>query len=144
MDYYALSDENIAAELGHRISRLRQRRGYSSESLAEAIGIEPEAIALLEKGKCDLTTLVAVMRELRAFGQLERFLKETRIRALELSNTEFPSAGTVLYRRRKADFKATKASSERVVNPRRKSDFTRDGEEKAVLKQARNPDISAH
>ncbi len=123
MDYYSLPDEKIAAELGHRINRLRQRRGYSSESLAEAIGIEPEAVALMEKGKCDLSMFIAVLRELRAFGQLERFLKETRVRALELSDTEAPSEGTVMFRRRKSDFKAIKPGSESVINPKRKSDF---------------------
>ena len=120
---YLLPDEKIAAELGHRISRLRQRRGYSSESLAKAIGVEAEAVALLEKGKCDLNMFIAVLRELRAFGQLERFLKETRVRALELSDAGTPSEGTVMYRRRKADFKAIKASTEPVVNPKRRSDF---------------------
>ncbi len=132
MDFYLLSDEKIAAELGERISKLRQRRGYSKDSLAEAVGVEPKAIALLEKGKCDLYVFVAVLRELRAFGQLERFLKEARVNALELNDTEFPSEGTVMYRRRKADFKIYRATTELVLYPKRKSDFAKDEADSAL------------
>ena len=142
MDYYSLTDEKIAAELGRRIYRLRQRRGYSSESLADAIGVDPVAIELLEKGKCDLYLFIAVLRELRAFGQLEKFLKEARVRALELNDGEFSADGTVMYRRRKADFKTFKAEPELVMNPKRKSDFTRDTDEKKPTKPGRNPDSS--
>ena len=86
---------------------------------------------------------VAVLRELRAFGQLERFLKEAQVRALELNDTEFPLEGTVMYRRRKADFKALKAKTELVINPKRRSDFTNDADDTAAKKTSRNPDISA-
>ena len=141
MDYYSLSDEKIAAELGQRICRLRQRRGYSRESLAEAMGVGADAVALLEKGKCDLFMFVAALRELRAFGQLERFLKEARVRALELNDPELPSEGTVMYRRRRADFKALKASNDLVAHPKRKSDFKKDADEKVVKKNSRQPDL---
>ena len=142
MDYYSISDEKIAAELGQRVSRLRQRRGYSRESLAEAINVDPAAIALLEKGRCDLYLLISVMRELRAFSQLERFLKETRVRALELNDLEFSTTeGTVTYRRRKADFKPLRANNELVINPKRKSDFKIADEETALKKASRGPDI---
>ncbi|MES2625720.1 MAG: hypothetical protein V4628_10605 [Pseudomonadota bacterium] len=141
MDYYSLSDEKIAAELGQRICRLRQRRGYSRESLAHAINVAPEAIVLLEKGKCDLFLFVNVLRELRAFGQLERFLKESRVRALELNDSESPSEGTVMYRRRRADFKTLKANTELVINPKRRTDFSNDDEETVAKKVVRNPDI---
>lgn len=137
MDFYSLSDEKIAAELGSRIRRLRQRRGYSKESLAAAVGVDVAAVALLEKGKCDLCVFVAVLRELRAFGQLERFLKEARVNALELNDTETPSEGTVMYRRRKADFKIYKATTELVLHPKRRSDFPKDVEVEAekIIKQ---------
>jgi transcriptional regulator with XRE-family HTH domain len=142
MDYYSITDEKIAAELGQRICRLRQRRGYSEEDLAEAIGVDPVAITLLEKGKCDLYLFVAVLRELRAFGQLERFLKETRVRALELNDPTFPTEGTVMYRRRKADFKTLKTKSDSVTNPKRRTDFTKQVGDKAEKKTSRNTDIS--
>src|SRR5687768_12358103 len=143
MDYYALSNEKIAAELGQRVSRLRQRRGYSRESLAEAMSVDPVAVALLEKGKCDFLLFIAVLRELRAFGQLERFLKEARVRALELNDPESVAVRNVMYRRREADFKALKASGKKVADPKRKSDFAKkDGEEKHAKKTSRKPDIS--
>jgi len=142
MDYYSISDEKIAAELGQRIHRLRQRRGYSGQDLAAAIGVEPTAISSLEKGKCDLSLFVAVLRELRAFGQLERFLKETRVKALELNDPTFPTEGTVMYRRRKADFKALRPSSDSVTYPKRKTDFKKPAGDPAEKKNGRNPEVS--
>jgi transcriptional regulator with XRE-family HTH domain len=143
MDYYSLSNEKIAAELGQRVSRLRQRRGYSRESLAEAISVDPIAVTLLEKGKCDLHLFIAVLRELRAFGQLERFLKEARVNALELNDSEMPSEGTVMYRRRKADFKTFRATPELVLHPKRKSDFKKDDTDKVAKKPGSKPVVAA-
>jgi transcriptional regulator with XRE-family HTH domain len=142
MDFYSLSDAKIAAELGQRIWRLRQRRGYSKESLALAVGVDATAIALLEKGKCDLFLFVAVLRELRAFGQLERFLKESRVKALELTDPELPSEGTVMYRRRRADFKVYRATTELVSNPKRSSDFPKAEAENVSTKADRKSDFS--
>lgn len=142
MDYYSISDEKIAAELGDRVHRLRQRRGYSGKDLAEAIGVDPSAITLLEKGKCDLALFVAVLRELRAFGQLERFLKETRIRALELNDPTFPTEGTVMYRRRKTDFHALRSGSSSATNLKRDTDPKKQASDNVEKRTKPNPEIT--
>lgn len=100
MEYYALSDEDITSELGRRLQRLRQRRGYSKQLLADATGYSAKELSRLEEGNGTLATLVAVLRYLGAFDQLEQFLVEPQVRALELRDPRQPSAGTVIARRR--------------------------------------------
>jgi transcriptional regulator with XRE-family HTH domain len=122
MDYYALADEKIATELGLRLKRLRERRGYSKQALAEAIGQPAKIITALEKGRGTMAIFIAVLRQLRAFDQFDRFLMETRVKALELADPRLPSEGTVMYRRRKADFSPRVEADAGMDQARRKSD----------------------
>ncbi len=99
MDYYAYSDDDIAAELGHRLRLLRERRGYSKQILADAVGQPPAVITALEKGRGSLALLIAALRQLGGLDQLERFLVESPLRALELKDPRLPTGGTVMSRR---------------------------------------------
>jgi transcriptional regulator with XRE-family HTH domain len=99
MDYYALIDDDIANELGNRLRRLRERRGYSKQILADAVGQPASLITALEKGRGSIALLIAALRQLGALDQLERFLVEAPRRALELRDTRVPSDGTVMARR---------------------------------------------
>jgi transcriptional regulator with XRE-family HTH domain len=99
MDYYALIDDDIANELGNRLRLLRERRGYSKQILADAVGQPASVITALEKGRGSLALLIAALRQLGALDQLERFLLESPLRALELKDTRMPTAGTVMSRR---------------------------------------------
>lgn len=99
MEYYALSDDDITSELGRRLQRLRQRRGYSKQLLADATGYSAKVLTQLEEGNGNLATLVAVLRYLGAFDQLDQFLIESQVRALELRDPRQPSDGTVIARR---------------------------------------------
>lgn len=99
MEYYALSDEDITGELGRRLQRLRQRRGYSKQMLVDATGLSSKEITQLEDGNGTLAGLVALLRYLGAFDQLDQFLVEQQVRALELRDRRQPSAGTVMSRR---------------------------------------------
>jgi transcriptional regulator with XRE-family HTH domain len=100
VEYYALSDEDITAELGRRLQRLRERRGYSKQMLADATGYSTKVLTHLEdEGEGSLIALVAVLRYLGAFDQIEHFLVETGVRPLELSDPRMPTEGTVMSRR---------------------------------------------
>ena len=99
MEYYALSDEDITGELGRRVQRLRQRRGYSKQMLADATGYSARTITLLEDGDASLAVLVAVLRYLGAFDQIEHFLVEPSAKPLELKDPRIPTEGTVMSRR---------------------------------------------
>jgi len=46
---------NIKKQLGLKIKRLRQAKGYSQERFAEAIGIAPRTLCFIETGKNFLT-----------------------------------------------------------------------------------------
>jgi hypothetical protein len=99
MDYYALTDDKITAELGLRLQRLRERRGYSKGMLAAAIGEPARVITSLEEGHGTLTCLVSVLRYLGGFDQLDYFMVEPGFKALELTDPRAPTAGTVMSRR---------------------------------------------
>lgn len=123
MNYYAVSDEKIAAELGQRFRHLRQRRGYSKQELADAMDWQLDTITALEKGNGDLMQFIALLRKLGAFHQLDRFLTDARVRSLEMNDPRVPTQGTVMYRRRKHDFKPGSEKSEQVAIPKRLSDM---------------------
>ena len=99
MEYYALSDEDITSELGRRVQRLRQRRGYSKQMLADATGYSCKVISMLEDGNSSLAVLIAVLRYLGAFDQIEHFLVEPPTKPLELRDPRVPTDGTVIARR---------------------------------------------
>jgi DNA-binding XRE family transcriptional regulator len=99
VEYYALSDEDITSELGRRLQRLRQRRGYSKQMLADATGYSAKVITQLEDGDGSLAALVAVLRYLGAFDQIAHFLIEAPVNALEMRDARLPTAGTVMSRR---------------------------------------------
>jgi putative transcriptional regulator len=99
VEYYALSDEDITSELGRRVQRLRQRRGYSKQMLADATGQSAKVLTQLEDGDGSLEVLVAVLRYLGAFDQIEHFLVEAPVKPHELNDPRRPTAGTVMSRR---------------------------------------------
>lgn len=99
MHYYALIDDDIANELGNRLRLLRERRGYSKLLLAGALGQPPTVVTALEKGRGSVALLIAALRHLGALDQLEHFLVESPVRALELRDPRVPTDGTVMFRR---------------------------------------------
>ncbi len=99
MDYYALIDDDIANEIGNRLRLLRERRGYSKLLLAEAVGQPPSCITALEKGRGSLALLISALRHLGALDQLEHFLVESPLKALELRDPRQPTEGTVMFSR---------------------------------------------
>ena len=77
MEFYTLSDKGIAQELGHRIKALRLRKNITQEQLAESATLSVNAIKSLESGRGKLSTLIAVLHELRALDQLENFIPDS-------------------------------------------------------------------
>lgn len=84
MDFYALSDKAIEAELGQRIKTLRLQRDITQQQLAEATTLSLNTIKALEAGRGKLATLIAVLRELEALEQLDNFIPEPTISPLQL------------------------------------------------------------
>jgi len=88
MDVYSLSDKGIAQELGHRIRALRLRKNITQQELAGAAMLSLNAIKSLESGRSKLSTLIAVLRELGALEQLDRFLPDTAISPMQLASMQ--------------------------------------------------------
>lgn len=85
MNYYALSDSAIEAEIGARLRALRLRRNITQQALADAAGLSVTAIKGIESGRGRLATLIAVLRELSALEQLEHFIPEITVSPLQLA-----------------------------------------------------------
>ena len=84
MDYYSLSDLEIAANIGNRLRSLRLRRNITQQALADATQLSLNTIKALEAGQGKLSTLIAVLRELNALDQLTLFIPEPTVSPLQL------------------------------------------------------------
>lgn len=85
MDLYALTDRRIAQELGDRIKALRLRKNITQQALADTTMLSLNTIKSLEFGKCKLSTLIAVLRELESLDHLNSFIPEVSISPVQLS-----------------------------------------------------------
>jgi transcriptional regulator with XRE-family HTH domain len=86
MDYYSMTDQGIAGEMGGRVRSLRLRRNLTQQQVSEATALSLNAIKALESGKAKLTTLIAVLRELGSLDELDRFIPEITVSPLQLAH----------------------------------------------------------
>lgn len=85
MDLYAITDQRIEQDLGNRIKALRLRKNITQQALAETTMLSLNTIKSLESGKGKLSTLIAVLRELKSLEHLNSFIPEVSISPLQLS-----------------------------------------------------------
>lgn len=85
MDFYSLSDDGVAEELGVRIKALRLRKNITQDKLAGAVMLSLNSIKSLESGRGKLSTLIAVLRELGVLEQLDSFIPEATVSPLQLA-----------------------------------------------------------
>jgi len=85
MNYYALSDKAIDAELGSRFKALRLRRNITQSELAASTVLSLNSIKSLELGRGKLSTIIAVLRELGELDQLENLIPKMMISPLQLA-----------------------------------------------------------
>lgn len=76
MNYNAMSNNAIAAELGNRLERLRLQHNLTQQALAMEIGITPKSYRQLVAGGGKLENMIAALRALNALEQLDSFLPE--------------------------------------------------------------------
>ena len=88
MDYYGLTDKQIAHILGARLRALRLRQNRSQSDVAKAAGLGERTLQILEEGKGKLENFVAVLRELQALDGLDAFLPEPQVSPLELAKRD--------------------------------------------------------
>jgi transcriptional regulator with XRE-family HTH domain len=76
MNYQAMSNTAIAAELGNRLENLRLERNMTQMALAEEIGITAKSYRQLIAGGGKLENMIAALRALNCLNQLDNFLPE--------------------------------------------------------------------
>jgi transcriptional regulator with XRE-family HTH domain len=85
MDLYACTDKVIEEEIGERIKSLRLRKNITQNELAKATALSLNVIKSLESGRGKISTLIAVLRELKSLDQLNNFIPEISISPLQLA-----------------------------------------------------------
>lgn len=83
MNYEAMTNKAVVAELGERLERLRLARNLTQQMLADEIGITAKSYRQLVAGGGKLENLIAALRALNALDQLDNFLPEPAPSPLE-------------------------------------------------------------
>lgn len=102
MDYYALTDTDIAELLGNRLRALRLRKNRTQGQLAERTALSVGTIQALESGRGKIENLVSVLRELGALDGIDAFLPEPQQSPLAMAREQ-----RATYRRQRASKRAT-------------------------------------
>lgn len=84
MNLYEMTDAAIAEEIGYRIRQLRLRNNIPLELLHERTLIAINTLKALESGKGKLTTMIAVLRELKALDGINNFIAPVEISPIQL------------------------------------------------------------
>lgn len=84
MNYDAMSDKAIAEALGERFRSWRLRLNMTQQQLADATALSLNVIKSLESGKGKLSSIIAVLRELRMLDELDSFIREPGVSPLQL------------------------------------------------------------
>lgn len=85
MNYYAMTDGAIQKEIGMRFKRLRLEKNITQAELANRTLLSTTAIKSLEKGKANLSTLIAALRELKALENIDVLIPDPGISPIMLA-----------------------------------------------------------
>jgi transcriptional regulator with XRE-family HTH domain len=114
MQYKAMTNSGIAAELGERLERLRLEQNMTQKMLADEIGITAKSYRQLVAGSGKLENMIAALRALDALEQLDNFLPAKPPSPLE----QLKLRGKQRQRARTTPYKATtRRSHEGVEEP---------------------------
>ena len=86
MNFEAMSDKAVLAELGRRVQIQRLNLNLAQTELADKAGISRRALQNLESGRvCTLALLIRVLRALGRWDTLDGFLPEPGPSPLQLA-----------------------------------------------------------
>ncbi len=88
MNYYAMTDDAIAAEIGRRIENRRLENNLSQAVVAEEVGISEMTYRNAVKGKAKLSVLIGILRSIGELDQLDSFLPERPFSPVERMKLE--------------------------------------------------------
>jgi transcriptional regulator with XRE-family HTH domain len=101
MNYHAMTNTVIAAELGNRLERLRLERNIPQQVLADEIGITPKSYRQMIASGGKLENIIAALRALDCLQQLDNFLPEqppSPLAQLKLKGKERLRARQITYK----------------------------------------------
>ncbi len=85
MDWYGITDMQVASELGKRIKSTRLRKKLSQAEVAGRAGISVFTVSQMENGKnTSLASLVAVLRVLKLLENFDSLVPEIVVSPVEL------------------------------------------------------------
>lgn len=77
MNFEAMTDEAVAAEIGRRIEQIRLERNLTQQQVADAVGISRVSYRKLEAGEAKFVNVVSVLRALDQMTLLQNFVPES-------------------------------------------------------------------
>ena len=83
MDYYSMSDQALAKELGWRIKSRRLKLNRTQGEVATRSGLSVTAVKNIEAGKGRISSLLAVLRELNSLDGLDSFVQPETVSPLQ-------------------------------------------------------------
>lgn len=88
-NWNAMSDINIARQVGKFVKHHRMQQNKTQEMLAKAAGISRSTLSLLERGETvTVATLIQVLRVLDCLSVFDNFTIVQQISPLELAHAE--------------------------------------------------------
>lgn len=88
LDYYAMSDTAIAAEIGRRMEEARLAANIPQQEVIDELGIAPGTYRSAIRGKMRLDTLIGVLRVLGKLENLDAILPKQSYSPMQLLKLE--------------------------------------------------------
>jgi len=88
MDFLSMTDKAIGEELGARLKAWRLRLNLTQQQLSDATALSLNVVKSLEAGNGKLSSLIAVLRELRLLQDLDALIREPGISPLQLARQQ--------------------------------------------------------
>jgi len=86
MDFNAMTDKAVLAEIGQRLQRERLNQNMAQADLARKSGLSPRTLQSLEAGNvCTVESLIRTLRVLGRLNTLDSFLPPPGISPLQLA-----------------------------------------------------------
>jgi len=78
-----MTDQSIAAEIGHRIEQLRLEQNLTQQQVADEIGLSRVSYRKLVSGAGKFENIIAVLRVLGQLDSVEQFVPKTTFSPME-------------------------------------------------------------
>jgi len=84
IEYYEMTDEAIARDIGVRLDQLRLEANLSQQQVADELGITPKTYRNIIQGKAKLENIIGILRVLNQLEQLDNFIPPASFSPLEM------------------------------------------------------------